>query len=175
MTCSSPAPTRDHDALTASLRTWVIAFVAWLAEALGAHTLTRSMRGWVHVQLRAAEKGVAALIVFAAMRLLPTPPMALHQRRGARPLAGPRGFARVRIHTNDMRGVLRALFPRQRDIVRRSVRLMRVLQAARGWAQRMARRIRRILPGTRLTAIRPPAAPVAPVVDACAPAAPDSS
>jgi hypothetical protein len=172
---SQPSPNHDHTALAASLRTWALAFVTWLTEALGAHALTRSMRRWAHAQLTHAEKGAAALIVFAAMRLLPSPPEALNRRGGKRPLSGPRGFARVCIHHRDMRGVLRKLFPRERCLLRRSARLARALKALGACARRIARRIRRILPASRLAAVRPPAAPCMPCADPCPTLAPDTS
>lgn len=168
-------PTRpDHDALAASLRSWALAFVAWLAEAVGALSLTRSMRKWAHAQLAQAEKGAAALIVFAAIRLLPAPPD-IGRRGGVRPPAALPGFARVVINRHDMRGVHRALFPRERDLVRRSVRLADAIRSLGACARRIARRISRILPATRLCAVRPPPARLAGCAPDRAPCAPDSS
>jgi hypothetical protein len=167
-------PRTDHDALAASLRTWALAFVGWLAEAIGAHTLTRSMRRWVHAKLALAEKGAAALLSLAALRLLPDPP-AICPRRAARPLAAPRGFARRRICTHDLRSVLRFLFPRERDLLRRAARLARVLRTLGAATRKVARRVARLLPTTRLCAVRPPPAPCAPCAAADPPLAPDTS
>lgn len=163
----------DHDALAASLRTWALGFVAWVLEALGAHALTRSMRGWLCLQLNRAEKGAAALIAVFAIRLLPAPPV--RRRGGARPLAAPNGFARVHIHRHDMRGVMRRLFPRERDLARRCARLLRALNAMKACARMLAPRIERILPATRLALVRPPALRFQSCDFAREPAAPDTS
>lgn len=168
MTHARPRP--DHDALAASLRTWALGFAGWLLDALDAHAVTRSMRRWVHLRLAHVEKGVAGLIALAALRLLPAP-LALARYQGKRPLAAPQGFVRIRIHRRAMRGLLRALFPRQRDLARRCARLLSVLQKMDAYARMIARR----LPVTRLALVRPPVMRLCACAVTSAPTAPDTS
>lgn len=145
----------------------------WIAEAVMAHALARSMRGWVRRQLALAERSAAGLAVLAAVRLLPASPE--NPRRNARPPSAPCGFAHVPIDRKDMRGILRTLFPRERDLVARAKRLVCTLRSLGSHARRMARRIERILPAMRLSAVRPPDMGSAPRAPELAPCTPDTS
>lgn len=151
-----PSPRSRHSRPT--LRLWVVELVVWLAEALGDGPLGAALKRWTMAQLGRAERGAGAIAVLAAMALLPAPPPALGPRRHRRPASAPRGFARAAVRGNDMRRMTSHLFPRERDVLVRARRLGGFLDALDLRARRLARRIVRVLPATRLVAIAPPAA-----------------
>lgn len=150
----------DPFALATHLRLWAIEFVVWLADVLGEGAVTRSLLRWAHAELKSAERGAAGLVVLAALKLLPEP-VNLPGRTSSRPLNAPRGFARVHVRGNDMRRVTRHLFIRERDVFLRARRLGAFLHSLAERAQRLIRRIVRIMPLTRLAIVAVPADPCA--------------
>lgn len=145
-------PTRsDPAAAAARLGQWAGALVVWLVETLAVGALRRWARRWALMALARAERGARGIVVLAAMRLLPAPPPPIGRRMHSH--RSPRGFARVAVRGNDMRRITRRLFPRERDLRRRAERLVAMLSALAVHAARLARRIRRIMPATRIALV----------------------
>lgn len=146
----------DPIGLAARLQLWVAELLVWLVEVLGDGPLGKPLRRWTRKQVSILELGAAGLLVLSALKVLPQPTEAT-KRRSSRPFSAPCGFKRVPVRGDDMRRLRRHLFPRERDLLRRLHRLNDMLGAFQPRAQRLSRRIARIMPLTRLVAIAPSA------------------
>ena len=160
--------TRDPQTLAAQLALWVAEFVVWLAETLAEGPLRRWFKRWAMATLARAERGAKGIVVLAAMKRL-SAPCTLPIRRAVHPAHAPRGFACAAVRGNDMRRMTRHFFPRERDLARRARRRGDVLDALAGHAKRLARRIARIMPATRIAVVAAMTTPMVSCAEATTP------
>jgi len=171
MTHTRPLP--DLAALAAQLRLAALALVAELAEWMGAGRLAAALRRRMTRELGRFERFATGIVVLTALRAMPPPPPGSLAHR--RPLAAPRGFARVACDANAMRAMQRRLFPRTRDLQRRLARFDAILDDVAAAGARLVSLIARIPPASRLAAVKPPAQALAPRVGAVSVVACDTS
>jgi hypothetical protein len=142
------------DALTASVRLWLMRIIAAFGELFAHGRIAATARLRVRFLVEYGERVVEAILFSRAFGRITLPP---RPRTTERPRSCPHGFRRMHTRGGPLRRFARGAFVRGGSLRQRALRLLRVLAESERIVARLVKRIVRGLVQSRLTAAAPPA------------------